>query len=178
MSRDSSALRSCGTTAPQNDTTAYCCECHSAIRIRHSTFSTGANMAKILIIDDDPDIVLAARLCLESFGHEVFEANNSARGLGMLDSLKPDLLILDVMMTTATEGFQTALQLRSPDPNSPYAAYQDIPILMMTAIHSTTDLRFAPDQAYLPVDMFIDKPIDPDVLIKKVNTVLARSRQP
>ena len=80
------------------------------------------------------------------------------------------------MMTTATEGFQTALQLRSPDPNSPYAAYQDIPILMMTAIHSTTDLRFAPDQAYLPVDMFIDKPIDPDVLIQKVGALLAKSR--
>ena len=42
-------------------------------------------MAKILIIDDDPDIVLAARLCLESAGHKVFDANNSARGLGMLD---------------------------------------------------------------------------------------------
>jgi len=133
-------------------------------------------MAKILIIDDDPDIVLAARLCLESAGHKVFDANNSAKGLGMLDSLKPDLIILDVMMTTATEGFQTALQLRSPDPNSPYAAYRDIPILMMTAIHSTTDLRFAPDQAYLPVDMFIDKPIDPDVLIQKVNALLASSR--
>ena len=134
-------------------------------------------MAKILIIDDDPDIVLAARLCLESAGHKVFDANNSAKGLGMLDSLKPDLIILDVMMTTTTEGFQTALQLRSPDPGSPYAAYRDIPILMMTAIHSTTDLRFAPDQAYLPVDVFIDKPIEPDVLIKKVNTLLARSSQ-
>ncbi len=132
-------------------------------------------MAKILIIDDDPDIVLAARLCLESAGHKVFDASNSAKGLGMLDSLKPDLIILDVMMGTATEGFQTALQLRSPDPNAPYAAYQDIPILMMTAIHSTTDLRFAPDQAYLPVDAFIDKPIDPDVLIKKVGALLAKS---
>jgi CheY-like chemotaxis protein len=133
-------------------------------------------MAKILIIDDDPDIVLAARLCLESAGHKVFDANNSAKGLGMLDSLNPDLIILDVMMTTTTEGFQTALQLRSPDPNSPYAAYHDIPILMMTAIHSTTDLRFAPDQAYLPVDAFIDKPIEPDVLIKKVDALLAKSR--
>jgi len=63
-----------------------------------------------------------------------------------------------------------------PIGGSPYAAYRDIPILMMTAIHSTTDLRFAPDQAYLPVDVFIDKPIDPDVLIKKVNTLLAQKK--
>ena len=47
-------------------------------------------MAKILIIDDDPDIVLATRLCLESAGHKVFDANNSAKGLGMLDALKPN----------------------------------------------------------------------------------------
>ena len=133
-------------------------------------------MAKILIIDDDPDIVLATRLSLESAGHEVFEASNGVQGLATLETLHPDLIILDVMMSTTTEGFQTALQLRSPDPNAPYAAYRDIPILMMTAIHSTTDLRFAPDQEYLPVDAFIDKPIDPDVLIKKVNTLLAPQR--
>ena len=131
-------------------------------------------MAKILIIDDDPDIVLAARLCLQSAGHEVFDANNGDKGLSLLESLKPDLIILDVMMASTTEGFQTALKLRSPETNSPYAAYRDIPIMMMTAIHSTTDLRFAPDQDYLPVDMFVDKPIDPDDLIKKVNTLLAQ----
>ena len=112
-------------------------------------------MAKILIIDDDPDIVLAVRLCLESAGHQVFDANSGDKGLSLLETLKPALIILDVMMTTTTEGFQTALQLRSPDPASPYAAYRDIPILMMTAIHSTTDLRFAPDRDYLPVDVFI-----------------------
>ncbi len=130
-------------------------------------------MAKILIIDDDPDIVLAARLCLQSVGHQVFDANNGERGLSMLDTVRPDLIILDVMMTSTTEGFQTALKLRSSDPGSPYAAYRSIPILMMTAIHSTTDLRFAPDQDYLPVDTFVDKPIDPDDLIGKVNALLA-----
>jgi len=129
-------------------------------------------MAKILIIDDDPDIVLAARLCLQSAGHEVFEASNSEKGLGMLGEVKPDLIILDVMMDSATEGFQTALKLRSSDPASPLAAYSRIPIVMLTALHSTTDLRFAPDQDYLPVDVFIDKPIDPDVLISKVNALL------
>ncbi len=133
-------------------------------------------MAKIFIIDDDPDIVLAARLCLQSVGHEVFDANSGEKGLSMLETLKPDLIILDVMMATTTEGFQTALQLRSPDPSSRYAAYRNIPILMMTAIHSTTDLRFAPDQDYLPVDVFVDKPIDPDDLIKKVNALLVKKR--
>jgi CheY-like chemotaxis protein len=131
-------------------------------------------MAKILIIDDDPDIVLAARLCLQSAGHEVFDANSGDKGLSLLATLNPDLIILDVMMASTTEGFQTALKLRSPDTGSPYAAYRDIPIMMMTAIHTTTDLRFAPDQDYLPVDMFVDKPIDPDDLIRKVNALLGK----
>ena len=129
-------------------------------------------MARILIIDDDPDIVMAVRLCLQSAGHEVFDARNSEKGLSLLEEIKPDLIILDVMMDSATEGFQTALKLRSPDSTSPLAAYSRIPIVMLTALHSTTDLRFAPDQDYLPVDVFIDKPIDPDVLISKVNALL------
>jgi CheY-like chemotaxis protein len=132
-------------------------------------------MAKILIIDDDPDIVLAARLCLQNAGHEVFDAGNGETGLRLMETARPDLIILDVMMGTATEGFQTALKLRSPDPSSPLLSYRHIPILMLTAIHSTTDLRFAPDQDYLPIDAFMDKPIDPDILAKKVNELLGKN---
>ncbi len=131
-------------------------------------------MAKILIIDDDPDIVLALRLSLQAAGHEVFDARSGEEGLSRLPQLNPDLIILDVMMGTATEGFHIALQLRSPDPRSPLAAYRHIPIVMLTALHSTTDLRFAPDADYLPVDAFIDKPIDPDQLVNTVNALLAR----
>lgn len=133
-------------------------------------------MAKILIIDDDPDIVMAVRLCLRGAGHEVFDASNSERGLRLLDEIRPDLIVLDVMMDTATEGFQTALQLRSPDPASPLAAYKHIPILVLTALHTTTDLRFGPDEDYLPVDAFIDKPIEPDKLVSTVNRLLDKRR--
>ena len=115
-------------------------------------------MAKILIVDDDPDMVLAARLCLKSAGHQVIEAKNGAQGLEKIKAEVPDLIILDVMMDTTTEGFQLALTLRSPDADSEYAQYRDIPILMLTAIHTTTPLRFGPDDEYLPVDDFIDKP--------------------
>jgi CheY-like chemotaxis protein len=76
------------------------------------------------------------------------------------------------MMDTTTEGFQLALQLRSRDPKSEFAQYSEIPILMLTAIHTTTPLRFGPDNDYLPVDDFIDKPIDPDQLVSKVEELL------
>ncbi len=129
-------------------------------------------MPKILIVDDDPDIVLATRLCLEGAGHQVFSAGNSEEGRRALPEVKPDLIILDVMMDTTTAGFQFALALRSPDPASPLAAYRQVPIVMITALHRTTDLRFGPDAEYLPVDAFIDKPVDPDKLIEKVNELL------
>lgn len=131
-------------------------------------------MAKILIIDDDPDIRLAVQLCLEGAGHTVVPATAGPEGLQKVVSEKPDLIILDVMMNTTTEGFQVALKLRSLAPDSPYLEYRDIPVLMLTAIHSTTPLRFGPDEEYLPVDDFVDKPFDPPVLVRKVEALLKK----
>jgi CheY-like chemotaxis protein len=131
-------------------------------------------MAKILIVDDDPDMVLAARLCLERAGHQVIEAKNGDEGLAKVKADKPDLMILDVMMNTTTEGFQVALKLRSPDPKSEYAAYKNMPIIMLTSIHSTSPVRFGPDEDYLPVDAFIDKPLDPDKLVAEVDKLLKK----
>jgi len=77
-------------------------------------------------------------------------------------------------MDTTTEGFHVCLQLRSPDPKSEYQAYSRIPILMLTSIHDTTSLRFGPHQDYLPVDAFIEKPIEPAALLKKVRETLSQ----
>ncbi len=129
-------------------------------------------MSKILIIDDDPDIVMAVRMVLENAGHQVLDAENGKAGVKALREDRPDLIILDVMMDTATEGFQLALKLRNPDPASDYIEFKDIPILMLTAIHSTTPLKFEPDIEYLPVELFVDKPIDPDDLLGKVEWLL------
>jgi len=129
-------------------------------------------MAKILIIDDDPDMVLANRMCLEGAGYQVISANNPTDGLMLAQAEKPDLIVLDVMMDTATAGFQLALQLRGtegPEPEKPH-----IPILMLTAIHSTTPLRFGPDEDFLPVDAFMDKPIEPEKFLAKVRELLGR----
>lgn len=131
-------------------------------------------MAKILIIDDDPDMVLASRLPLETAGHTVDEARNGAEGLSKIQSDRPDLIVLDVMMDTATEGFQLALKLRSRERESEFAEFRDIPIIMLTAIHTTTPLRFGPEEDYLPVDDFVDKPIDPDDLVRKVEALLKK----
>ena len=133
-------------------------------------------MAKILLIDDDPDIITSVRMTLESVGHQLEDARNGEEGIKKIKEDRPDLIILDVMMDTKTEGVQLALKLRNPDPTSEFYALKDIPILMLTAIHSTTPLRFEPDIDYLPVELFVDKPIDPDDLIEKVEWVLKREK--
>ena len=130
---------------------------------------------KILIVDDDPDVVLALRMPLESAGYEVQDAPSQATGLAAVDTFKPDLIILDVMMDTHTAGFQFAQKLHGPTAPPEHKA---IPILMVTAVHQTTPLRFGPDEDYLPVDGFIDKPIDPDMLLAEVARLLEKRAQP
>ncbi len=127
-------------------------------------------MAKqnILIIDDDVDLVQTMRLPLETAGYQVSSACSGSAGLQMVKSTNPDLIVLDVMMDSATEGFHVSLALRNPARGSEYAAYRAIPIIMLTAIHSTTPLRFVPDADYLPVDSFLEKPISPVELIEQV----------
>jgi len=129
---------------------------------------------RILVVDDDPDLVEVMRLTLEAAGYQVFSAASGAEGLDKVKEIDPDLIILDVMMDYTTEGFHVTLQLRSPDPDSEYAPYSKIPILMLTALHSTTSLRFTPDEDYLPVDDFVEKPLEPGALLEKVEKALAK----
>lgn len=123
---------------------------------------------QILIVDDDPDQRLTIRLPLEAAGFAVHEATNFDEGLAVAKQFKPDLIILDVMMDSATAGFQLALSMHSPDPDSEFREFRDTPIIMLTGIHSTTSLRFGPDENYLPVNDFLDKPVNPEILLATV----------
>ena len=130
------------------------------------------NPKRILLVDDDPDQRLTIRLPLEAAGYIVCEASNLAEGEKAVRQEKPDLIVLDVMMDTTTAGFQFALSLHSPDPESEFKEFNKIPIIMLTAIHSTTPLRFSPDEYYLPVQIFLEKPVHPNVLVETVNKLL------
>lgn len=132
--------------------------------------------AKILIVDDDPDIVEALKMTLEANHYKVFTAANGTEGLKQVKAVNPDLIILDVMMDTITEGFQVSYQLRNPYPKSEYAAYSKIPILILTAIVEKKHMKFSTktDGDFLPVDDFVEKPIRPQVLLEKVKKLLAK----
>jgi CheY-like chemotaxis protein len=132
-------------------------------------------MATVLMIDDDPDIIAAVRIPLEACGHRFCAARTGAEGLRMVQETNPDLIILDVMMETLTEGFHVSIALRDPAADSEYAAYRKTPILMLTSIHSATELRFAPDKDFLPVDALLEKSAGPEKLLATVDELLKRS---
>ncbi len=123
---------------------------------------------KIMIIDDDIDLVEAMRLTLESAGFEVVDAQEGAKGFEKIKEENPDLIILDVMMGTQDEGFHVAYRLRSD------AETADIPIIMLSAVNQETGFGFdkEKDQDFLPVNEFLDKPVDPDLLIETVKRSL------
>ena len=131
---------------------------------------------KILIIDDDPDLVESMQITLEANDYQVESAYNGTDGLRLVKETNPDLIILDVMMDSITEGFQVSYQLKSRDPQSEYRAYSDIPILMLTGISQKMHMKFSPaaDEDYLPVEEFVEKPIQFDALLEKVARLIKK----
>jgi DNA-binding response OmpR family regulator len=123
-------------------------------------------MAKILVVDDDSDIVEATQLFLTREGHQVEAAYNRQDGLKKVASFQPDLLILDVIMEQPDDGFSLAQELRR--------AGNKVPILMLTSVGSVSGLSFGKDSQMVPVDEFQSKPIEPAKLIEKVNQLLKR----
>ncbi len=123
-------------------------------------------MSKILIVDDDPDIVEAGRLVLEREGHEVGSGANYAEGMRQLEAFKPDLLILDVMMEEPDDGLRFAREMRRKG--------YGIPILMLTSVNAAMGLSIGKDDEVVPVDEFQEKPVDPANLVDKVQRLLQK----
>ena len=130
-------------------------------------------MTKILVIDDDPDFLLAVQMVLEAHDFEMETAMTPEEGINKVLSTEPDLVILDVMMPTGYEGFDVAREIREKH------KLLDLPIFMLTSIHGTKKVpyRFAPDEHYLPVDVFLDKPIEPEQLAHTIREMLGERRE-
>lgn len=125
-------------------------------------------MAKILIVDDDVDIVEATKIVLESKGYKVLTAYEGDTGYKKAETERPDLIILDVMMKTKDQGFQVSYKLKN------HPELSKIPILMLTSVGRETGFRFnkETDEEYLPVEEFIEKPIKPKELLVRVEKLL------
>ena len=120
-------------------------------------------MAKIAIIDDDPDILDASSLVLTSKGYEVVTATNPDDGYRIVKETSPDLIILDVMMNEPDDGFFLAQKFRKEKIFSP--------IIMYTSVSKSLGMDFGVNEL-VPVDEFVEKPISPEQLIEKVKKLL------
>jgi len=130
----------------------------------------------ILMIDDDKDLVNSVRIVLESKNYSVRIAHGGKEGYAKIQDKIPNLIILDVMMTTDTEGFDLAYKLK----NNPQ--HRNIPIIMVTgfpkkmAEEGPEKFQHILGESW-PVSQFIEKPIDPEVLLAAIEKTLREAQQ-
>ncbi len=144
---------------------------------------------KVLVIDDDPDVVKFMSLALRENGYEAVSAEDGMAGFEKVKSERPDLLILDVMMPKRT-GFVLFKQLRKTE------EFKDIPVIMVTGVAGSLNeedekkdgtfdepyddlrdslrktIRKMREEGLVKPNMFIDKPIDPEEVIAKVRDLI------
>jgi len=119
---------------------------------------------KVLVIDDDHEFVEAMVNVLDAKGYEVDSAPNGKIGIAKAKERKPDIILLDVMMTTKSEGFDVARELNKDK------KLKDVPIIMITGVRKEMSLPFGfePDENWLPVKGVLEKPVRPDVLLRTI----------
>ena len=124
---------------------------------------------KILLIDDDPDLLNAVSMILESKSYKVAAAFGGIEGLEKAKTEKPDLIVLDVMMPDK-DGYSVCKELKS-DPQ-----LSKIPVILLTGVVSHISTTRYTQQMGMETDAddYIDKPVEPDVLVKRIETLLAK----
>ncbi len=123
---------------------------------------------KILVVDDDPVYTKSTAAVLEANGYQVTSAQNGNEGLAKMKESKPDLVLLDVMMDWVLDGVSVSREMmKEPE-------LRQIPIIMVTSIRDSEYRSTFPQDEYLHIDSWLDKPWSPEKLISEVEAVLAR----
>ncbi len=126
-------------------------------------------MPKILVVDDDPDLVETVSMMLESRNYDVIPAYGGTEGLKKARSEKPDLVVLDVMMPDK-DGFEVCKEMKA-DPQ-----LAGIPVLLLTAVASKiSETRYTTRMGMeTEADDYVDKPVEPEEIVRRVQRLLAR----
>jgi DNA-binding response OmpR family regulator len=127
--------------------------------------------AKILVVDDDPDILDAVTMILESQGYQVVTAENGLQGLAKIEAEEPDVMILDLLMPKM-DGFALFKELQDPK----WLKYKDMPILILSSVREEASRRRYELETGVELGMadYIEKPFSPDVLLKRVGEIISR----
>jgi len=128
---------------------------------------------KILIVDDDPDILDALTIILEAQGYQVSTARDGVEGLAALKAAPPDLLVLDLLMPKM-DGFAVCKELHDPR----WSKFKGLPILILTSVREEASRRRYELETGLELDVddYVEKPIAPDVLLARVSQLLKKKR--
>ncbi|MGQ9569339.1 MAG: response regulator transcription factor [Thermodesulfovibrionales bacterium] len=127
--------------------------------------------AKILVVDDDPDVLEAIGIALEANGYEVVTARDGVEGLDKLKDEKPDLMILDLLMPKM-DGFEVCKELKDPR----RAKYANIPIIILSSVREEASRRRYELETglQLDVDDYVEKPIEYNILLERVKKILKK----
>lgn len=125
-------------------------------------------MAKVLVVDDDPDFVTVTTRVLETAGYTVVSAGNGAQALKSLRQNHPDVVLLDIMMSYILDGLDVSREM-AEDP-----VLKDIPVIMVTSLTGVRGSSMFPTDEYIPVDQWLSKPVDPDTLLSRVSETLGQ----
>lgn len=123
-------------------------------------------MAKVLVVDDDPDFVKVTSKVLEKAGHAVTSASNGAKALSAMRKDPPDLVLLDIMMSYILDGLDLSREMAAD------SSLKDIPVIMVTSLTGVRGSGIFPTDEYVPVDEWLSKPVDPKTLLARVNQAL------
>jgi CheY-like chemotaxis protein len=124
---------------------------------------------KILIIDDDVDFIEVLKIIIREAQYTVVTAANKKEGMEKIATEKPVLIILDVMMSTWQDGFEISRELKN------HPEFKQIPILILTSISEITGVDFkssAGNPTWLPVDGFLEKPANEEVLLSEIERLI------
>jgi len=129
---------------------------------------------KSLVLDDDPDIVDAVTMILESQGYEVVSAQDGIEGLAKLRAEKPSLMILDLLMPKM-DGFAVCKELQDPR----WSKYREIPILILTSVREEASRRRYELETGLELDVddYLEKPISANILLERVSKLLKKKQK-
>jgi DNA-binding response OmpR family regulator len=140
-------------------------------RIDRQSQMSGADMSvkkKILVVDDDPDILEQLTVTLAAAGYDVVPAEGRGEAEEAMLKTRPDLAILDLMMEEKDSGFVLSYEIKK--------LYPGTPVIMLTAVTGATGLSFASQsaeaQSWTKVDKMMDKPVRPEQLKTEVRRLL------
>jgi len=125
-------------------------------------------MAKVMVVDDDPDFVEITRTILLANGYEVSTASNGDEALRLMREDVPDVVLLDVMMSSVLDGVNVSHAM-SEDP-----LLRRVPVVMVSSIASSPSAGMFPTDEYLPIDAWLSKPVQPNELLAKVAQYVQR----